>query len=76
MKNFWVELTGELDTDGFLLKSNVRPGYRQIRYNIHIETDAPREKVEEFVAFIEKTCPVGDTIGNSSELVLNDIIIE
>lgn len=51
MENFWVEVTGELDTDGFLHKSDVRPGYTKIRYNIHIETDAPREKVEEFVAF-------------------------
>lgn len=74
--DFWVEVTGEMDTDGFLQKSDVRPGYSKITYDIHIQTDAPRDKVEEFVAFIEKTCPVGDTIANAAELELNEIIIE
>jgi uncharacterized OsmC-like protein len=74
--NLWIELEGDLDTDGFLNKSDVRPGYSDIRYNIHIETDAPKEKVDEFVAFIETKCPVGDTIANPVNLKLNDIVIE
>lgn len=74
--DFWVELTGELDTDGFLHKSDARPGFQSIKYDIHIQTDAPKEKVEEFVAFIEKTCPVGDTIAHSTKMEVNDIIIE
>ncbi|MBA4603868.1 OsmC family protein [Thermoactinomyces mirandus] len=74
--DFWVEVEGDLDTDGFMNKSDVRRGYSDIRYNIHIKTDAPKEKVEEFVAFIENTCPVGDTIANPVNLKLNDIVIE
>lgn len=76
LEDFWVEVEGELDTDGFMNKSDVRRGYSDIRYNIHIKTDAPRERVEEFVAFIERTCPVGDTIENPVKLKLNEIIIE
>ena len=74
--DLWIEVTGELDTDGFLHKSDVRPGYSNIKYDFHIETDAPREKVEEFVRFVEKTCPVGDTIVNAAPIELNEIIIE
>lgn len=74
--DFWVEVEGDLDTDGFMNKSDVRRGYSDIRYNIHIKTEAPKEKVEEFVAFIENTCPVGDTIANPVNLKLNDIVIE
>lgn len=74
--DFWVEVEGDLDTDGFMNKSDVRRGYSDIRYNIHIKTDAPKEKVEEFVTFIENTCPVGDTIANPVNLKLNDIVIE
>ena len=74
--DLWIDVEGDLDTDGFLNKSDVRRGYSDIRYNIHIVTDAPREKVEEFVAFIEKTCPVGDTIANPVNLKLNEIILE
>jgi uncharacterized OsmC-like protein len=74
--NLWIEVEGDLDTDGFLNKSDVRPGYSDIRYNIHIETDALKEKVDEFVAFIESKCPVGDTIANPVNLKLNEIVIE
>ncbi|MFW5436714.1 OsmC family protein [Paenibacillus apiarius] len=76
LEEFWVEVEGELDTDGFMNKSDVRRGYSDIRYNIHIKSDASREQVEEFVQFIERTCPVGDTINNPVNLVLNEIILE
>ena len=76
LEDFWVEVEGELDTDGFMNKTDVRRGYSDIRYNIHIKTDAPRDKVEEFVAFIERTCPVGDTINNPVDVALNKIVIE
>lgn len=74
--DLWVELEGDLDTDGFMNISDVRRGYSEIRYNIHIATETPKEKVAEFVAFIENTCPVGDTIANPVSLKLNDIVIE
>jgi uncharacterized OsmC-like protein len=62
MQDFNVELEGDLDTDGFLGKSDVRPGYSAIRATYKIETDAPEAKVEEFIQFLEKHCPVGDTL--------------
>ncbi|MEK3915190.1 OsmC family protein [Paenibacillus sp. FSL H7-0331] len=76
LDDFWVEVEGDLDLDGFFKKSDVRPGYSDIRYNFHIKTDAPKEQVEEFVQFLEQTCPVGDTIANQVNLKLNGIIIE
>ena len=74
--DLWVELEGDLDTDGFMNISDVRRGYSEIRYNIHIATDASKDKVAEFVTFIENTCPVGDTIANPVSLKLNEIVIE
>lgn len=73
---FWVELEGDLDTDGFMGKAGVRPGFQEIRFKMHIKTDAPKEKVEEFAKFIEKTCPVGDSLANPVKLVLSDVIVE
>ncbi|MEH7299345.1 OsmC family protein [Neobacillus drentensis] len=75
-ENLRVDVEGDLDTDGFMNISDVRRGYSEIRYNIHIATNAPKEKVAEFVQFIEKTCPVGDTLANPVSLKLNDIVIE
>lgn len=74
--DFRVELEGDLDTDGFLGLSDVRKGYSEIRYNIHIDTDEPRDKVEKFIEFIEETCPVGDTIANPVTTKLNKVIID
>jgi len=76
LKGFWVEVEGDLDLDGFFKRSDVRPGYSDVRYTFHIQTDAPRERVEEFIAFLEQTCPVGDTIANQVNLKLSGIVIE
>jgi len=76
LDDFRVEVEGDLDLDGFFKKSDVRPGYSDIRYTFHIKTDAPKEKVEQFVQFLEETCPVGDTIANAVNLKLSGIVIE
>lgn len=36
LDDFWVEVEGDLDTDGFMNKSDVRRGYSEIRYTFHI----------------------------------------
>ncbi|OBR62483.1 peroxiredoxin [Paenibacillus oryzae] len=76
LKDFFVDVEGDIDLDGFFNKSDVRPGYSDIRYTFRIKTDSPKEKVEEFVKFLESKCPVGDSLANPVNLKLKDIIIE
>lgn len=76
LEDFRVEVEGDIDLDGFFNKSDVRPGYSDIRYTFFIKTDSPQEKVEEFVQFLESKCPVGDTIANPVNLKLAGIVIE
>ncbi|WP_068774927.1 OsmC family protein [Paenibacillus sp. FJAT-26967] len=76
LDDFQVDVEGDLDLDGFFDRSEVRPGYSDIRYTFRIKTDSPREKVEKFVQFLESKCPVGDTIANAVNLKLERIIIE
>ena len=76
LEDFRVEVEGDLDLDGFFGRSEVRPGYSDIRYTFHIKTNSPREKVEEFIRFLESKCPVGDTIANPVNLRLDRIVIE
>ncbi|RIE10733.1 OsmC family protein, partial [Candidatus Cryosericum hinesii] len=74
---FWVELEGDLDTDGFLKGDpNVRPGYQEIRFTMHIKTDAPQDKVEAFQKFIQSRCPAGDSLGNGVSLKPATIVID
>jgi len=76
LDDFQVDVEGDLDLDGFFNRSTVRPGYSDIRYTFRIKTDSPKEKVEEFVQFLESKCPVGDTLANPVNLQLSKVIIE
>lgn len=68
--DFKVELEGDLDPDGFMgLNKDAKIGFTEIRSMIHIESNSPKEKIEEFVKFIDSTCPVADTLSNSPKLV-------
>lgn len=76
LNDFRVEVEGDIDLDGFFDRTEVRPGYSDIRYTFYIKTNSPKEKVEAFVRFLESKCPVGDTIANPVNLQLNSIVIE
>jgi uncharacterized OsmC-like protein len=76
LQNFWVELEGDIDIDGFLGKSDVRPGFQSIRYTFHIETNAPKERIEAYKEYLQAHCPVGDTIANTVNLVSQKVVVE
>ncbi|MFE6073871.1 MULTISPECIES: OsmC family protein [unclassified Paenibacillus] len=76
LDDFRVDVEGDLDLDGFFNRSDVRPGYSDIRYTFYIKTSSSEEKVESFVQFLESKCPVGDTISNPVNTKLNRVIIE
>lgn len=70
LKDFRVELEGDLDPDGFMGKNkDAKVGFSEIRSKIYIESDSDKEKIEKFVEFIDRTCPVADTLANSPKLV-------
>lgn len=76
LDDFRVEVEGDLDLDGFFNRSEVRPGYSDIRYTFYIKTNSPQDKVEELIQFLESKCPVGDTIAHPVNLTLDRIVIE
>ena len=74
-ESFSVELEGDLDPDGFTGKNpDVRNGFQEIRFTMHIKTDEPQEKAEAFADFIESRCPVGDCLGNGVKLVRSGVV--
>ncbi len=74
-EDFFVEIEGDIDLDGFLGKADVRPGFQEVRYTMHFKTNEPREKMEKFVEFMERTCPVGDSIENEVRLVNAGVVL-
>lgn len=75
LEEFSVDVEGDLDLDGFLGKSDVRPGFSKIRYTYTIQTDASEESVKAFIEHVEKNCPVGDSLANAVELLPGEIVI-
>jgi hypothetical protein len=43
----------------------VRPGYQNIRLSCRVKSDAPREKLEELWAYVQRTSPVLDIVRNT-----------
>jgi uncharacterized OsmC-like protein len=57
------QLEGDIDLRGFLgLSKDVSPGYKEIRMNFKIESDAPAEQLKEPIEFAPSLSPVFRTI--------------
>lgn len=75
--DFYVDVEGDFDPDGFMGKNpDVRNGFFEVRYKMHFKTNEPKEKVEEFAAFVEKTCPVCDCLAAPVKTVLAGVVID
>lgn len=76
-EGFHVEIEGDLDPDGFTGRNpEARKGFTEIRYKMYFKTNESEEKTEKFADFVEKTCPVTDTLVNGVDIVRTGIVIE
>ena len=58
-------LEGNINLLGFLgLSETTRPGYENIKVKYSVKADAPKEKLEELCAYVQKTSPVLDILRN------------
>jgi uncharacterized OsmC-like protein len=59
------DMEGDLDLRAFLgLSEEVRPGYNNIEVKYRVNSDAPREKIQELCDYVQKTSPVLDIVRN------------
>lgn len=71
LKDFKIELEGDLDPDGFMGKNpEAKIGFSEVRTHIMIDAENTEEEIAAFVAFVEKTCPVQDTLVNAANYVV------
>lgn len=71
-----VDLEGDIDTDGFLGLSEVRPGFIEVRYKVNIKSDESPQKIEEFITYVEDHCPALDSLINGVKVVSQGIDIQ
>ena len=63
LKSVESKLEGDIDLRGFLgISKDVSPGYKEIRMNFKIESDAPAEQLKELIEFAPSLSPVFNTI--------------
>lgn len=61
-----VELAGELDPDGFTGKNpQAKIGFSKITSTFYVKADNTAAEIADFVEFINRTCPVHDSLANS-----------
>lgn len=64
-----IKMDGEIDIDGFNgINKEAKMGFYKISSKYYIQANNSDEEIENFVQFIERTCPVLDTIINTPEL--------
>ena len=71
LKSMRVEILGDIDSDRLKGKPDLKIGFSKIITNYYIDADNTDEEIKDLVAFIEKTCPVKDTIVNAPEMELH-----
>ena len=64
-----IEVEGTLNPDGFMGKDkDAKIGFSNIVTNYYFESDDDKEKLQKFIEFVDRTCPVIDTIVNTPHL--------
>ena len=60
-----IHIDGDIDLHGFLgLSSEVRPGFQDIRVTVDVQSQAPREDIEELLRYAQRVSPIVDTLRN------------
>jgi uncharacterized OsmC-like protein len=62
LKSVSAKVEGDLDPDGFMGRSDVRPGFSAMRYRLEVESDSDPAKLADLIEHVERACPVKDTL--------------
>lgn len=76
IREFSVEVEGDIRHEGLLGLADFRPGLLNVRYTYHIRTYADENTVKEFIKHVEAHCPVTATVKNPVEISEAKIFIE
>jgi len=69
IENLMINLEGDMIPGGWVEEEGrERRGFKQIRYEVQIKTEALKEKVLQLHKLVEEKCPVSDMLINPTEL--------
>jgi uncharacterized OsmC-like protein len=64
-----IDVEGDYDLAGYLALGDTRPGYGEVRYTVHVDTDASDDVLEEIRKAAEEGSPMVDNVANATPLV-------
>ncbi len=76
LKDFYVEIEGDMDMSALMKQTGDRTGFKEIRYKMHFDSDSSEEELHDFSNFIEQNCPVSDTFRQGTNLINQGIVKE
>jgi uncharacterized OsmC-like protein len=71
IRDLTIELEGDLDLHTFLGLRPGHAGYDDVRVRVHLDTDAPPERLDELHASVVGTSPVGHTLNAAIPLAID-----
>lgn len=72
-----LEIEGDMDMAGIMQKKPVRTGFQEIRFKMHfIKSPNTESELEDFAKFIEKNCPISDSLAMGVKLTNTGVIKE
>ncbi len=71
IKGMEIEVEGDYDPRGFA-GQDVKPGFQEIRVKVTVDApDASEEDLKKLMEFVEKHCPIEDTLVDTTKVVIN-----
>ena len=70
LKEFKLEIEGDLDPRGVMGKEGIPVGFQSIRVNVKEIEGIPEDELSSFLKMIQSRCPVDNTIENGVDVVL------
>ncbi len=71
LKDFQLEIEGDLDPRGVKGEADVPIGFQEIRVKVTSIEGIPEEEIPEFLETIEKRCPVDNTLKEGVEVEMS-----
>jgi len=69
IENLVINLEGDIIPGNWVDEGGKeRRGFKQIRYEVQIKTEAPEEKVHQLHELVEERCPISDMLVNQTEI--------
>ena len=76
LQDLAIDTEGDLDPDGFMgVNKEAKIGFSEIRTKVKIKSNSSEEEIKKFIDFIDRTCPVQDTMTNPP-IMKTEFVIE